>query len=401
MTAATGAKAALIVLLALAAAIMVVRGAYVAAFADRDPERASGIWAGHPDVLFRLGLARIGEAAASGQPIARNRIAPLLDGARKAPLAPEPYLIRGVEVRLAGNEAGAGRAFAEARRRDPRSIPARFFLADHYLRTNEIERGLGEVAVLTELVPGSEGQIAPILASYAQTPGAAPHVKGMLRAYPRLESDLLARLATDAGNADLIGSLASSRREGDGRRPTWQARLVEALVADGQHARAYAQWARLVGMPASPAARPLLFDPGFRRTDAMAPFAWTLVSGGDGLVEPDAEGLHVIYYGRADIRLASQTLLLGPGSYALAMTVSNGAKGASALAWTMTCLPAGNVIATLDLAAAAAMKGRGRRIDIPGTGCAAQRLDLTGKAPDFPGTVDLSLSGLRLTRGGS
>lgn len=400
MAAITGTRAALVALLAVAAAILVIRSAFVASYAESDPLRAPSAWPDHPAVVFRVGLARIGEAAATGRPVARESIDQLLSAARASPLAPEPFLVRGVQVRLAGDEAAAGRAFAEAKRRDPRSIPARFFLADHHLRSGAVERGLEEVAVLARLVPGSAARLAPVLAGYAQTPGAAQQVKAMLRSHPELESAMLVLLATDTRNAELIQYLASDRRESDGTRPGWQTRLVEALVADGQYAKAYAFWARLMGVPASPTARPLLFDRRFQWPAAMPPFGWTLVSSGAGLVEPDKAGLHVIYYGRENVALAGQTLLLSPGSYNLAMAVGNGGKAASSLAWTLTCLPAKEIVFTLDLATAAAMPGRGYRVDIPAANCAAQRFELRGRAPDFPQTVDLSLSGLNLLRDG-
>src|SRR5687768_6956671 len=187
-----------VALLAVAAAVFVVRGALVAAYTDSNPVRAAAAWPGHPAAAFRAGLVRIGEAAAAGRLVAGSIIDPLLAAARSAPLAPEPFLVRGVQLRLGGDETAAGRAFVEAKRRDPRSIPARFFLADHYLRSGAVQAGLDEVVVLTRLVPGSEARLVPILAGYAKTPGAARQVKAMLRAHPELEDGLLTFLAADA-----------------------------------------------------------------------------------------------------------------------------------------------------------------------------------------------------------
>lgn len=388
-----------VAVLAIAAGVIVVRAAFVAAYTDSNPERAAAVWPGHPTAVFRAGLIRIGEAAAAGRPVTGEVIGPLLWAARPAPLAPEPFLVRGVQLRVGGDEAGAGRAFAEAKRRDPRSIPARFFLADHHLRAGSVGPGLEEVASLTRLVPGSESRLAPVLAGYARTPGAAPQVKALLRAHPELEPRLLELLADDAGNANLILSLAS-RDDPVGGHPAWQARLVERLVSAGDYERAYALWARLVGRPMSVQARPLLFDPQFRQLTTMQPFAWQLESSGAGLVEPDQRGLHIIYYGRDNVSLASQLLLLGPGRHELAMRVAPAADGASSLSWTVRCLPDDNVIFSFDLAQAAVPEGAARRFDIPAAGCAAQLIHLAGTAPEFPQTVDLTLSQLRLSQVG-
>ena len=401
MVAKRGARVIIVAVLAVLGAMFVVWNAFVAAFAETQAGRAAGLWASHPSVALSAGLAHIGELAATGRPVDAGVTDPVIGIARDAPLAAEPFLVRGVELRLAGDEAAAGIAFVEARRRDPRSIASRFFLADHHLRTGAVGSGLEEVAALTRLVPGGAARIAPVLAGYALTPGAAGQVRTMLRRHPELEPALLARLARDPRNVELVLSLASNRAGPDGKPPIWQARLVQALVTSGQYARAYDQWSRFMGVPTSGPRRPLLFDPRFERGDAVAPFGWTLASGKGGLVEPDNGGLHVIYYGRDNIDLASQLLLLAPGKHELAMKVANGGEEASALAWTLTCLPSKKVILSVDLARSTAARGAGQAFEVPGSGCAAQRLKLSGKTPDYPQTVDLTLSGLTLTRGGA
>ena len=375
-----------------------MRSAFVAAYAEREPARAAALWPGHPAVVLGAGLAGIGEAAAAGQPITAERTAPLIEAARDAPLAPEPFLVRGVQLRLAGDEAAAGRAFAEARRRDPRSVPARFFLADHHLRGGQRRAGLEEVAALARLVPGSEARLAPILAGYVVTPGAVSDVRALLRAHPRLEPDLLNLLTRDPRNADLVLSLASTSRSPGADRPAWQSRLIASLVDSGQYDRAYKTWARLMGRPAGAGDRPLLFDPRVEQPYALRPFGWTLKSSAAGLVEPEKAGLHVLYYGRDNVALASQTLLLPPGGYTLSMTVTDADESAASVTWTINCLPSKKAILTVDLAAAAKARGRGLPFDVPASGCAAQRLELLGKAPDFPETVDLSVSKLNLSR---
>lgn len=389
----------MVALLAIAAAIMVVRTASVAAFKEGGGSLAALVWESHPAVIFGSGLARIGETAAAGGAVGPGNVDPLIAAARRAPLAPEPFLVRGVQRRLAGDESAAGRAFAEARRRDPRSIPARFFLADHHLRSGAVQPGLLEVAALSRLVPNSAIKLAPILADYAKTPGAVPHVKAMLQSHPELEPNVLWVLAGDGDNADLVLSLASDRPAAGAERPAWQEQLVAGLASSGQYSRAYAMWRRFMGLPASQEAKPYLIDPRFEQAGGLRPFAWSLTSGGGGLVETGRGGLHVIYYGRDTVVLAEQLLLLPPGRYDLAMKVSNGGGGASSLSWAVTCLPSAKPFFTLDLRKVAASSGSAHRFEVPGSGCEAQRFQLVGTAPESPQTVDLSLSGLALTRG--
>ena len=161
------------------------------------------MWSSHPSVILATGLDEVGRTAATGKPVDKVLVEGLLAVAVKAPLAPEPFLVRGVEAQLVGNEALAARAFLEARHRDPRSVAARYFLADHYLRTGETRQGLSEISALTGLVPQSLDGIAPYLAAYARSPGGAPEVKAMLGGHPELEPLLLNVLAADPGNNKL------------------------------------------------------------------------------------------------------------------------------------------------------------------------------------------------------
>ena len=387
-------RAIVVIVIALLAIAQIVRNAFVLAYSSDAPQKAAATWRSHPDVLFKTALDDIARAAAAGQPAPRERIEAIYATAARAPLAPEPFLVRGVEAQLAGNQPLAERAFEAARLRDPRSLAAHYFLADHYLRTNQADAGLEALARLTRLVPNSIASVAPYYANYAKGPGGAERVKAMLRAHPEFEADVLSALATDAANADLILNLASGRGPSLGDTPGWHGKLVESLVAAGQYAKARAVWARLSGQQV--AADQGLFDPEFAGRKAPPPFNWTLLSTASGLAEGQGEGrLHIIYYGRENATLASQTLTLKPGRYRLSFRVEGGSQGLSPLAWKLTCLPSKRTILTFGLAA-------GRR---PGSGgfevsndCPAQKLELSGAAPEFPQTVDVTIRGLSLTR---
>ena len=98
----------------------------------------------------------------------------MLSASAKAPLAPEPFLVRGVQAQLSGEQQLALRSFLAARQRNPRGIAARYFLADHYLKVGETGPGLNEISALARLVPQSLPTVAPYLAAYAKTPSAAP-----------------------------------------------------------------------------------------------------------------------------------------------------------------------------------------------------------------------------------
>lgn len=380
------------IILALFLSALVIRNAFMDAYGVQDPSKAATVWPGHPSVVLASGLAEVGASAAAGRPISPATVQRMVATAAKAPLAPEPFLVRGVEAQVAGDGPLALRAFLEARRRDPRSIPARYFLAGYYLRSGDTQRGLAEISALTRLVPQSLGGVAPQLAVFARMPGGAAQVKILLREQPQLEPWLLDVLAANSDDARLALSLWSGRIGSQDR--AWQQRLVNGLVAAGRFGEARAAWSRF---DARAKLGEGLTDPRFEGHD-LAPFGWTLASGAAGFAESLGGGqLHILYYGRDDLVLASQLLLLRPGPYRLAMRVNGAPPSARSLSWVVRCKPASREIASIGLASA---KGGVLAADfaVPTQGCEAQQFDLVGTAPELPEEADLTIADLRLSR---
>lgn len=378
---------------ALLLALLVVRVSFVQAFAKKDPAMAAAIWRGHPTVMLETGLAEVGDMAAAGKPVDKALVDRLLSASSKDPLAPEPFLVRGVEAQLAGDNRLALNAFLAARERNPRAVAARYFLADHYLKAGQTGRGLVEISALARLVPASLTKVAPYLAAYAKTPSSAPQVKEMLKTHPQLEYVLFNELAVDARNANLVLYLWSGR--GSDEAKIWQVRLLEGLVAAGRFSEARAAWTRFTGISDT---QDGLFDPEFAAR-AQPPFGWMLASGPSGIAEPQDGGkLHILYYGRDDLALASQLITLQPGRYRLSMEVRMGQPPSKSLAWTVRCQPGSNAIATLVLDRSALVAVS---FVVPTGGCPAQLLQLVGDAPEFPERAELTIGRLKLQRDGS
>jgi hypothetical protein len=314
----------------------------------------------------------------------------MLAASAKVPLAPEPFLVRGVQAQLAGNPQLASRAFLAARDRNPREIAARYFLADHYLKAGQAGPGLIEISALARLVPQSLPNIAPYLAAYARSPGAARQVKATLQSQPQLEPALLDTLAADAGNLDLILSLWSGRG-GEVARP-WQTRLLRQLVASGRYGQARQAWARFTGNSEEPGQ---LYDPDFSQ-GTLPPFGWTLASDAAGVAEPAGNGrLHILFYGRDDSVMASQLLTMAPGKYRLSMQADFTSPTSKALEWTIRCLPASEEIMRIPVGRKGPIAGS---FTVPAGNCQAQRLELAGTALEFPEQTDATISQLRLGR---
>src|SRR5205085_11690976 len=107
---------------------------------------------------------------------------------------------------------------------------------------------------------------------------------------------------------------------------------------------------------------------------------WTLLSDSRGFAEADGNGgLHVLYYGRDNADLASQTLMLAPGQYRLSMRVAGNPDGM--LKWSITCVPGGKEATAVDLGNSGNTLASG--IVTIGPDCPVQRLDLKGTALDL------------------
>jgi hypothetical protein len=377
---------------ALLLAVQVVRNAAATALSPLHPATAAKFWAGHPTVEIASGLAEIGRAARERRAIPDGVFAMIDDAAAKSPLAPEPFLVRGVQARTAGDTDAARRAFTAAQWRDPRSMPAAYFLADYYFRAGDALHGLIQTALLARLSPRGTDAVAPFVAAYAQDRANWPQLRALFRSQEGLEDGVLIALAHDARNADAILALADA----DHRKPDsgWLKLLLSSLVASGDYARAHAIWSS-VGHARKGGG--LLYDAGFSEPDAPPPFNWSFSSGDVGLAERQPEGrLHVIFYGNEDGVLASQLLLLRAGAYRLQMQVVGAPVHPESLRWSMRCDKEKEPFATVGIADAAT---RGWTFKVP-PGCSAQWIELSGRSGDVAQQSDVTIGGLALKRAG-
>jgi hypothetical protein len=383
----------LAVLVALLVGVEIVRSAVVLQFAATAPATAVQVWAGHPAAELSLAMTQIAQAARDRRAVPGSVFAMMTDAATKEPLAPEPFLVRGVQAQLAGDSASAQRAFEAAQWRDPRSLPAAYFLADRYFRLGEIPRGLRETAALARLSPNGAVTIGPYLAAYASNSANWPALRTLFRANPNLADPALVALASNIATVPAVLALADPREKAD--QAHWLAPLLNTLTGSGQYVRARAIWARMTGARIDPAQ--LLHDSSFRDNTSPPPFNWMLTSSTVGLAERQPGGrLHVVFYGQEDGFLASQLLLLQPGPYRLSMRLLGDPARARSLSWSIWCDKAAEPVAsvTLDIAAA-----RAWRFQVP-AGCAAQWLKLSGTSTDVSQQSDLTIGALKLERAG-
>jgi hypothetical protein len=379
----------LVLLATLLVAVQIARNAAVAALADTSPDAVARIWPGHPAAEIAWTMTQIGRAARQRSAIAPAVYARMDDAAVHSPLSPQPFLVRGVQAQLAGETELSTSAFLAAERRDPRSLPAHYFLADQYFRSGDAREGLREAAALARLAPGGITSVAPYVAAYAKDPATWPQLREIFAANPDLEDVALAALATNAANTDAVMALADDRHRAP--KSAWVPRLLGSLVEVGEYAKARAIWSKLAGVQAVPAQT--VYDAGFADSTAPPPFNWELMSSPVGLAERQPGGrLHVIFYGQQDGLLARQLLVLPAGRYRLTMSKNGSQAGGRALNWSLRCDRTQTPFAAISLDRAATGPWT---FAVPAN-CAAQWLELSGVSSDVAQQSDVTISGLKL-----
>jgi hypothetical protein len=369
-----------VALFAIAFATLSVRVAVVRAFGERDPAFVQKIWAGHPQAISSLVMTQVGEAALRSQMPPPDVVPKLRELAAKSPLSPEPYLVHGAMESSRGHYGRAETLLAGAVHVAPRSLAARYLLADTMARDGKIDQSLQQLSVLARIAPSFAAPLAPALSQFGATPAGAAHLREVFRRDPQLENSVLTNMASDPRNAELILSIAQHPPGTGG----WQQKLVATLVGAGEFRRAHSLWASF-----APADERGL---AFKQPSKPSPFSWKFAGESSGSAEPVAGRLNIYFSGTGDVDLASRTLLLPAGDYELRTVVAGAAP--NSVRWTVTCLPGGNTILELPLRPATSLASRFR---VAGN-CAAQRLALKGLGQTFPTVSQFAITAFDVKR---
>jgi hypothetical protein len=374
--------------LAILLGAQVARNSAVIGYADLEPDVAARLWRDHPRVETSKAMVDIAAASRQRKGAGRGAFALIDDAARKAPLSPEPFLVHGVQAFVSGHSRLARFAFAEAQKRDPRSMPAAYFLANYYFRSGRPLDGLLQSTLLARLSPGTGAAIGPYVAAYAQNPSNWPQIRALFRADQTIEDNVLTALAQDPRNARAIVAVADQKHRT--AESPWLRLLLTKMVEAGDYSAARALWASVAHVRLGPGS--LMYDGSFFNAKAPPPFGWKLASSNLGIADRQPGSLHVIYYGEEDGVLASQLLLLAPGTYNLRTNLASDGVHPELLSWSLRCDRSGKPLASVPAEIAAK---RGWMFNIPAA-CLAQWLELWGKSGDVPGQAEVTLSNVTL-----
>jgi hypothetical protein len=392
--------------LALAGAILlgwqVVKTSAVDAFVRRQPGAAAAIAPDHPRVSIALAQAEF--AARQGR-VSTERRAAAIDALAGAALTEEPFYLAAVDALANGREAEGERLLIEARRRDPRSRATRLILLDRYLQTGRVPEAGIEIAALNRLMPRAAEILIPELARMVREPKTGTALIKVLAHEPGLQQAVLARLATAGADPEIILNIAASSKSTAGTPGglPWQRALLSKLVEQGDLQRAHGLWRSFAGLPADSGGGKGVYDGDFRGAPGAPPFNWQFSTGGAGVAEQVRNpALQIDYYGRENVELATQLLMLRPGRYRLQFRAEGDATGqGSQLLWTVTCTGSKAQLLSLPLREVTYSPRTVSGVFSVPAGCSGQWLKLTGAAGEFPKGQNATVSQLQIVSGGA
>ena len=373
----------------------VIETSAVDVFLRRQPAVAVAVSPDHPRVRMALAMAEFratqGRLSEEGR---RKAIAALADW----PLAEEPFYLAGVHATAQGQGDLGEKLLVEARRRNPRARTARLILLDRYLRQNRIADAGIEIAALNRLVPKAADRLIPELTKMVREPKSGAALIEVLAHEPALQQAVLGNLAASGADPDLVLRIAASSAATSPTRDglPWQRSLLAKMVENGDVLRAHRLWRGFTGLPAGGDEKGL-YDGRFEGLPGGPPFNWQLVSGAAGVAERiKGPALQVEYYGRDNVELASQLLLLRPGRYRLQLRAQGDAKGeGSNLVWTVGCLGKESILSLPLKEVDYTPRNLAALFAVP-AGCGAQWLRLRGVSGEFARAQSATISDVRI-----
>jgi hypothetical protein len=376
----------------LSLAFWIVQNSAVQALGKRKPQLAAAFAPSDPRVNAALVTS---ELPIGAENVSKTAIAAARSLVPRAPLAAEPFLIHGIAAVKKGKAKEAEALLREARHRNPRLRGARFTLLELYLRQDRVREAGTELAVLRRLVPELEAVVVPQLANLVRGRGSSAGLLEVLRQDPALHEAVLDEMAKSGADPDLILSMAPRRTA---RSARWQQLLLNRLVEEKQVRRAYTLWASSQGIAAIPGAKGV-YDGAFRGEPGPPPFGWTLASTGAGVAEISRGALEGQFFGREDVTLASQLLMLRPGRHSLSFQVAGEARGDDGgLSWRIQCTDSEATLTEIPLSGTgAASRSLSATFNVP-AGCEAQWLALVGEAGDVPQMQTVTVRDLQVKR---
>ncbi len=382
-------------LLVVLAGWLAVRHAALAIYSASRPDRALMFAPADPVALSNLAYGRILDAGGAVDAEARALIRAAL---RRAPGDAAPVVLAALAASADGDLPRATALMRIAKRIDPRSDIARYWLLDHAVRGGDYSTALGEIGPALRLRPGTGDALLALVAGLLDSPGGPAAIRAALATDPDWRNAFFQREARGHALAllALLGTLPPPR-DPDAAW-TEQSSVLAAAVDQGAILPAYKVWSRLAKIPDN-ARHSLLYDPDFRGSPAPPPFNWRLDQAGGVRIASGA--LLLSFSGDQPRLLAEQYALAAPGRYALSFAIAatdpatDPGLERDVLSAHILCAGDGAELAAITLSAPAG-GGRPAADFVVPPDCPAIRIQLVGRPDGIPDPIRIRVTGIAM-----
>lgn len=309
-----------------------------------------------------------------------------------------------LEATLAGKSETARPIMIEVVRRDPRAKAARIWLMADAFRRGDLATASSQIERLMAIDPGQTLAYFPLLGEIAKQRGGERLIADILGRGPMWRSQFLGYLTTrgvDPASIFRLNNGVSGVTGGRAGGEAAEAALIQQFVDRGDYDGAYVAWVNFLPVAALTKVA-TVYDGGFAGLPGPKPFNWTFNDGDAASVGIDrGRGLHVEYSGAQTARLASQTVLLKPGSYSLDYVAQGSGEAADGgtIGWRILCLPDNKPLLDLPITGLSdRTANRAAPFTVP-AGCNAQLLSLEATLGTFPQSRSLTIAQVAINKG--
>lgn len=353
----------------------------------RQSEAASEI------ALYRQTSENVTAQAASGL-LAEARAV-----AARYPLSVNAPFAAGIAQARLGDNNAAGEAMQLTIERNPRNRIVRTWLSEQALRKGDFTEALRQLNALMRVEPTLVPQISQAMVPFLFAPDMVDAFADAAEDRPPWLPSFIDGARRDPRLVRQVYALMLeiAAREPDAVEPRNIVEVINAAQSRGDFDSGFRLLKAFYPLAFAEGGN-RVFDPRFMEVEGAAPFVWTIDRDSGTVAAGTSSGLEVVGRVSAGTTLASQSLILAPGNYALSSRgqVSSGDSGAM---WVLSCQGSNQPIAAASPAnaIAASMGGNpGVLFTVP-PGCGFTALALVAES-QVVGDNPLSIQSVSVIR---
>ncbi|WP_439533859.1 hypothetical protein [Polymorphobacter sp.] len=258
------------------------------------------------------------------------------------PLSPLPFIVAARDASARGEVVTATGQYERALLRNPRNVGVRLWLAERYLRDARFADVVVQLDAVMRIRPSLRRGLVSVIVPLVGAPAGRQAIAAALARNPIWKADFLDAAPRQPAVApafyELIHELGGLR--GFSLSDAQLSRIVTTALARGHHASAWSLYTRFAPRAVSDPDNKV-FDANFRGAAGPPPFNWEFASTASGFAQVDPLGvdgrLTVQIFGGEPATLATQKMILVPGTYRLSTTGVPEAGTVDGLAWRLVC----------------------------------------------------------------